>query len=135
MMMTLRLAAIARLNQGVIASLFSTSIVYTFILFYIIYNEKMSRRHLFGMFLMGLGVVFICLGKPVLDSSIEFAPKMSFEDQFFIENELGTLMMIAIILALLTGLIFSINSLVMRYFIYKIVEITPLQLNTDASLI
>ena len=63
----------AGVNQGVIASLFSCSIIFSAILFYLIYGEKLTQRHFIGIFFMTISVVLISLGnsssKPSSSSS------------------------------------------------------------------
>jgi drug/metabolite transporter (DMT)-like permease len=62
---SLELAAKAGANQGVIASVFSSSIAFTAIIFYFFYGEKFTARHLIGIPLIGAGVIFISMGKSV----------------------------------------------------------------------
>ena len=65
----------AGVNQGIIASLFSTSIIMSAIIFYFLYDEKLSSRHLFGLFLMIIAVVLISIGKPAHSKTVILAPE------------------------------------------------------------
>ena len=71
---TMGLASQAAINQGIIASLFSISIVFSAIIFYFLYDEALSSRHFLGLAFMILSVVLISIGKdhasPVTDSPL-----------------------------------------------------------------
>lgn len=56
-------AALAQINQGVIASLFTSGVIFTSVLFYFIYREALTLKDLLGMFLIILGVALIGFGK------------------------------------------------------------------------
>lgn len=60
---TMEFAFKAGVNQGIIASLFSTSIVFSSVTFYFLYQEKLSSRHLTGLIFMAGAVVLISFGK------------------------------------------------------------------------
>jgi drug/metabolite transporter (DMT)-like permease len=65
----------ASINQGVISSLFNSSIIFTSIIFCLLYKEKPSYKDLVGMVIMMCGVVLISVAKP---SSI---PKVNASDE------------------------------------------------------
>lgn len=52
----------SNLNPGIISSLFASSIIYSTILFYIIYKQKISCVHLLGMGLILASVTLIGIG-------------------------------------------------------------------------
>lgn len=73
--LTMGFAFKAGVNQGIIASLFSTSIVFSAGLFYFLYDEKLSLRHCSGLIFMGAAVVLISVGKPDHGETL-FTPEM-----------------------------------------------------------
>lgn len=60
---SLEFASKANINQGVIASLFSSSIVFTAIIFYFLYDERLTWRVLIGIIFIGGGAALISIGK------------------------------------------------------------------------
>jgi drug/metabolite transporter (DMT)-like permease len=60
--LSLKYAHLAMVNQGVIGSIYSTSIIFSAILFYFFYGEVLSVRHFVGMMFMIGCVAFIALG-------------------------------------------------------------------------
>lgn len=50
----------AHINQGVIAGLFTSGVVFTSIMFWLVYKEKIGAITLFGMAVIMSGV--ICVG-------------------------------------------------------------------------
>lgn len=127
--LTMEFAFKAGVNQGIIASLFSTSIVFSSILFYFLYEEKLSIRHLIGLALMLTAVVLISIGKPS-SSSLTEGSSVSTE----LEAEQAYYLVLAIIFALICGLILTINAVIMRHYV-KYLHISPLQLNNDGGLL
>ena len=61
----------AHINQGVIAGLFTSGVVFTSVLFWIIYREKIGAITLFGMAVIMSGVICVGIQPPkVIDSEI-----------------------------------------------------------------
>jgi len=57
-------AGYAHINTGVIASLFSTNIMFTYIIFRVLFGELVYFQNVVVMIVMTAGVVCISLGKP-----------------------------------------------------------------------
>jgi drug/metabolite transporter (DMT)-like permease len=68
---SLKYAHLAKVNQGVIGSIYSTSIIFSALLFFFIYNEIMSFRHLIGMFFMIGCVSFIAFGGEKIEEDLD----------------------------------------------------------------
>ena len=62
-------AAMAEVNQGVIASLFTSGVIFTSILFYFIYDEKLTIMDVIGIAGILAGVALIGFGKEQQRSS------------------------------------------------------------------
>lgn len=58
--MAFRYAMLAELNQGVIAGLFTSSVTFTTLLFWKVYDESISLTKLVGMAIIIFGV--LCVG-------------------------------------------------------------------------
>ena len=58
-----KFASKANMNQGVVATLFLSSIVWSIIIFYFVYQEKLTKRLVIGISLIIFGVVIIALAK------------------------------------------------------------------------
>ena len=56
-------AALAEINQGVIASLFTSGVIFTSILFYYIYGEKLTCKDVVGIVIIIAGVALIGFSK------------------------------------------------------------------------
>ena len=56
-------ATLADINHGVIASLFTSGVIFTSILFYFIYDEKLTLRDVIGIIFILAGVALIGIGK------------------------------------------------------------------------
>ena len=69
MFLTLEASHQADINQGIISSLFSTSIIFSSLLFYLLFKDKLTVRHLLGLLMMIVSVVLICMGKDRKNSS------------------------------------------------------------------
>lgn len=111
---TMELAFKAHVNQGIIASLFSTSIVFSAVLFYFLYDEKLSIRHFIGLSLMIVAVVLISVGKT-----------RKTETEVLVDDVSEEYLAMAVIFALLSGVILTLNGLVMRHYC-KYIHISPL---------
>ena len=61
--MAFKFADYAQVNQGVIASLFTSGVVFTTLLFWLVYKEKPSFWTFIGMLIIITGVVSVSLGK------------------------------------------------------------------------
>lgn len=56
-------AALAGINQGVIASIFTSGVIFTSVLFYFIYSEALTKKDLIGIVFIMVGVALIGFGK------------------------------------------------------------------------
>lgn len=121
----MRSASWAGMNQGVVASIFSTSIIFSSLLFFIFYNEKLIFRDLIGMLLMTVSVVFIGTGggnvNPDEQNEHIHDPEKQDSQSFY-----------AIMYAVLVGFSMAANSLAMRFFMNK-VELTAAQMSNDSA--
>ena len=63
-------AALAQINQGVIASLFTSGVIFTSVLFYFIYQEALTFKDLIGISFIITGVALIGFGKDESQVSI-----------------------------------------------------------------
>ena len=59
----------AHINQGVIAGLFTSGVVFTSVLFWIIYREKIGTITLFGMAVIMSGVICVGIRPPKVNDS------------------------------------------------------------------
>ena len=71
-------ASRAGLNQGVVSSIFSLYCVYTSIIFYFLFHERLTRKLVLGIFLMISCVFFIAISHYVQSDSIESQDDHSF---------------------------------------------------------
>lgn len=109
------------INPGIISSIFSSTCVFTIILFYFLYGQKLSVFDFIGIFFIIGSVVFISMGGG--ESSDEEstrrllagagprdpnAPKLS-------KEEANMFLYFGIIAALLAGFVLSVNSVSLLY--------------------
>lgn len=93
-------ADIARVNKGVIASLFTSGIIFTSINFSYIYQEHISLKSGCSMLVIISGIVCVGLGKN--DGN---------------QSSIDMNLVLAIVFALLCGFCFSINAILMRHYV------------------
>ena len=101
------------MNLGIIAGLFTSTVVFTSIIFRFLYHEKIKWSVLFGMGLIVSGVFFV--------SVKDFNTK---NDNLYL----------SIFFALFIGFLFTTSSLISREFV-KRGNITPIQFNIDGFMI
>lgn len=94
--LTFQYGYMSHANSGIIASIFSTSVAFTCLIFFFMYNQKLTKYDLLGILLIVVCVVMISVGQGSASTGGNI--------------ETGNLT-IAIIFAVITGLSFSINSL------------------------
>ncbi len=102
--MAFRYADLANVNQGVIAGLFTSGVAFSSLFFWLIWGEKISKVTVLGMVMICAGVV--CVGLKDSDSAGDYAGEVEWEN-----------LIIAIAYAIATGLGYSINSVLMRYYV------------------
>ena len=102
------------MNLGIIAGLFTSTVVFTSIIFRFLYYEKIKWSVLFGMGLIVAGVFFVSV------------------KDFNTKNDIN--LYLSIFFALLIGFLFSTSSLISREFV-KRGNITPIQFNIDGFMI
>ena len=115
---TFYFSAKSGVNAGVISTIFSTCILFTAILFYVLHGQKLTLVDLFGCLLIIACLVLIGL------AGNEKNPDKTDRNN----------LMLAILFATLTGLMFSINTLNFNYIVNKI-GFSPSQMNYDALLL
>ena len=114
-------ADLAKVNQGVIAGLFTSGVVFCTVLFWLVYGEKIKLVTAAGMLIILLGVVSVGI-KP---TSKDDAPGESVD---------YTNLLIAIAYALSSGVLIATNALIMRHYV-RVVGFSPLQLNIDGFMV
>ena len=99
---TFLFAGKSNINGGIISTLFTSSCVFTFIIFYFKYGQKITKSDVFGTFLV-LG----CVGLISMGGSNQSG-----------EGEINNLyLVLAVVMALLTGLNLSVNTVHIQYVI------------------
>jgi drug/metabolite transporter (DMT)-like permease len=98
----------------VIAGLFTSGVVFTAILFYFVYNERISNKILAGMALVICGV--LCVS--VKDDSNELVDY--------------NMLWISVFFAMLTGMAFATNAFIVKHYC-KNVGFSPFQLTLDGN--
>jgi len=102
--MAFRYADLANVNQGVIAGLFTSGVAFSSLFFWLIWGEEISKVTVLGMVMICAGVV--CVGLKESDSASEDTEDVEWAN-----------LIIAITYAIATGLGYSINSVLMRYYV------------------
>lgn len=100
------------MNQGVIAGLFTSGVIFSSLFFYLLYNERINLLTAAGMASIIAGVV--CVGTS--DSE-----RLPFEQDHLIW---------AVFFALLSGVLIGLNGVIFRFYVVK-VGYSALQLNID----
>lgn len=113
----------AQVNQGVIASLFTTGVMFTTLTFWRIYDEKINLKIFTGMIIICAGVA--CIGirqnKDIDDQNVDVKPDK-------------TCLYIAIFFAILASVFFTTTTVAMRHYTIK-VGLSPTQINIDSFMI
>ena len=122
-------AALSGLNFGIVSSLFTSAVVFSAIIFYVLYREKIHLKDWLAMFLIIAGVVLISLGKP--DESSKQPTKQTLDNQ---TSSPLNYMTLSLLFALLSGFLLALNSLVMKHYIRNY-NFDVVQLNLDGYLI
>ena len=99
---TFYFAAKSNVNSGIIACNFSSGLVFVAIIFYFKYGQKMFLADWVGSFFIVLSVILIALGG-------------SGNDEDAVEIDTINLVL-AIVFGLITGLVFALNGLNMKYY-------------------
>lgn len=99
---TFYFASLSGVNSGIIASLFSTAIPFTSLMFFYKYNQKLSKQDYLGFILIMVCVIFISLGGVQEDE----------------EQQMSHIYVaLSIFFALLTSVLFSVNTLAINHVI------------------
>ena len=106
-------------NSGVIASLFSTSALFSPILFFAIYNQRLTKNDIIGCVMIVASVVIIGTSGSSSES------ETSIDSQYLI---------IAVVFALLSGLAISVLSLILEWTICT-VKYPPKQIFYDGNVL
>ena len=91
-------------NSGIIATIFSTCVIFSNMFFYFIYNQKLSKYDHIGSLLIIASVVMIGMGNAKSAAS----------------DTNMTNLILAIVSAILGGLAFSLNSINLNYIVKTI---------------
>jgi len=108
------------LNSGIISSIFSSTIIYSILLFYLIYGQTVDKNASVGIVLILIQVVLISLSEN--SQSVEFLTS-----DFKCIHQ-------AVACALIVGFTFTLNLLTIKMVQDKF-NFPPLQLNYDMNLI
>lgn len=94
------------INPGIIASVFATNLLFTMVYFYFVYGQKLSLFDLFGTLLIIACIILVSVGGGSgSDSSSDSAPLT--EEK---KSEIAFNLSMAIVFAVLTGLVLSLNT-------------------------
>lgn len=100
-------------NNGIISTIFSTGVIFTAIIFYFVYGQKLTCWDLVG----ALGIV-LCVGLISIGGSGHGHGSHSAggnPDDELTDEERSYNLVLAIICAVITGLVFALNSLSIQY--------------------
>ena len=106
-------------NSGIIATIFSTSVVYTTLIFRVKYGQILTRRDWLGCSVIIFSVVMICIGGA--KSSISQDLDVSY-------------LLLAVLCALGSGLVFSLNTFNVNFVVHDI-KFPPFQMYYDGNLL
>jgi drug/metabolite transporter (DMT)-like permease len=110
-------ASLAHINQGIIAGLLSSNIMFTSILFRIFYGEKIRVVNWVSMAMIISGVLCVSIKDEDTDQEIVY-----------------NYVLLAVAVALSTGFTFAFSAAVMKHFL-KDQGFTPARFNIDGSMI
>jgi drug/metabolite transporter (DMT)-like permease len=109
-------ADLAKVNRGIIACLFTSGIIFTALAFKFIYGETISTKQGLSILVIVAGTVCVILSKKTdFNSSLDYN------------------LLLSVIFALICGLCFCFNAVVMRHFVQAF-GMSALQLNIDGFL-
>ena len=102
-------AAKSGVNGGIISSIFASSSLFSIVIFYFKYGQKVTKMDFLGTFFILLSVVLIALGGAggSSDDSIELTEEQSRDQKIQLS--------LALIFALLSGFILSMNTVTIQY--------------------
>ena len=110
-----------KLNTGVITCLFTTRIVYSTLMFYFFYGQKICWQTGIGMAFTITCVAFISIGDPSKQIRATTEELSEYSEQY---------MILAIIFGLIVGFNFALNLFVTKYMLSKF-NFPTLQMNFD----
>lgn len=116
--MAFKCADLAQMNQGCIAGLFTSGVMFTAITFWVIYSERLSFYKLLGMALIIVAV--LCVGYKEIEPDTP-------------ANQ-SKLIILAVVLALIVGLFLTSTALCNRHY-PEVAGFTPTQLNVDSFMV
>lgn len=114
----------SQMNSGIITSLFASSIVYTAIIFYFLYGQRVAKVQALGMVFIIVSVVLVSIGS---QSNV----KSTLEGSAIVEEN-KVLLNWSIVFALLCGLILSIQLLTTKK-ILQTYDFPPNHMNYDTN--
>lgn len=112
-------AAEANVNQGVIAGVLSSNIIFTSIIFYLVYGEKITFVNKICMLIIIAGVVCVSIKQ-----------EKSFEQKEIIYEDL----LISVAYALVTGFSFAIGTFVIKYYMAR-AKFNATRFNVDGLMV
>ena len=130
--LTFGFAAKSGVNSGIIASIFSSCVVFTPIIFYFKHGQMISKSDILGGLFIIICVVLIGAGPAIFSSKETVTGLKTNAENDKSENEL-LFLTYSILCAMATGLILSLNTLNVEYCINK-VGFPPSQTNIDGQM-
>lgn len=116
---TFYFAAEGGVNAGIVSSIFSTSVIFSSIIFYCKYGQKLSKFDFVGIFLVIACVALISSSGATAEESQNDGQKNDFK-------------IYAILMAILVGLTFSLNSVDLHHGMK--VGFSAYQMNSDGNM-
>jgi len=104
-------AQLANLNNGVAATIFSSAVVFSALLFYLFYGQKLSYSDTIGC-LMIIGCV-VLIGIGGLAKASDSSSDIDVEKK----KEMEKYLVYTVLIALLTGFVFSVNTLNIKFLV------------------
>ena len=101
--LTFTFAGKSGVNSGIISTIFCTSVIFSNILFYILYGQKLSKYDIFGSLMIVASVVLIGFGGATGGSETD-----------------TTNLILALGISLATGFIFTLNAININYILQTI---------------
>jgi multidrug transporter EmrE-like cation transporter len=100
-------------NSGIISSIFTTNVVFSVLIFYFMFDEKLSFKQLIGI-LMIIGSVFM-----VSQGHTSSKKKSTSNEKDLTQDEKTNYLILSIICAVSVGLCLGICAFIIRYAVHK----------------
>lgn len=103
---TFHFGGLAQINSGILASIFVTGVVFTIIIFYFKYDQKISRIDTLGTVLVIVCVLLIAFGGAIALQSQDKEANITGREADVI---------LAVVFALISGFFYALRPLSMKY--------------------